>query len=68
MSKPESNNNWDSFDLALSMFEPAFKIYRAQGVQDIREPLSAFVELDASFTPGVVSKAATDVKKPLRDD
>lgn len=46
MSKSELNNNWDRFDEALSMFELNFRIERDQGVQDIREPLNAFVEPD----------------------
>ena len=64
MSKPESNNNWDSFDATLDMFEPDFKIERDQGIQEIREPLNGSVELNASFS----IKDAADVKKPLTFD
>ena len=58
-------NYWDSFDAALAMFEPDFKIYRDQGIQEIREPLNAFAELDASFAADDIAKVVTDVKKPL---
>ena len=60
------SKQWASFDEALSMFELNFRIERDQGIQECRELLNVFAELDASFTPGAVSKAATDVKKPLR--
>ena len=58
-------NKWDSFDEALSMFELDFKIERNQGIQECREPLDAFLALDASFVTDESINAAVDVKKPL---
>ena len=59
-------NYWDRIDVALSMFESGFHIERNQGIQEIREPLNAFVELGASFATDESINAVTDVKKPLQ--